>query len=314
MKKIIAASIDMSVEVCLTLDQSTIEQLAGFYEEVNFFEITPTKLNDLQTVIETLSPDEAINIRLINQYLTEIITELKLSFPSQNELITEGENIKSRLLRFVPIIGGDSSHSEASSGSRGVLEPPRDFEVGSEGGVGDKLYGNQEHRDTMLPALREQFARTQGRDAFTIDEYNERLGIGCAASEGIDWPQAMEFSSFLAQRGFDFQGEKAVRKACKLGLNFTVQHGRKAHFILSDRVLRNMSDVVNKRGEYGRTITSSELRYIFKHRGTLADSVIFYQKGVPKSESSGSAATKCLKKVAPPWEQEEFQAFWTKGE
>ena len=42
--------------------------------------------------------------------------------------------------------------------------------------------------------------------------------------------------------------------------------------------------------------------------------MIFYQKGVPKSESSGSAETKYLKKVAPPWEQEEFQELWTMNE
>jgi hypothetical protein len=317
MQKIISALIDTRIPNFHGVLKEYFENLILLKklcdEQKVDFQFQERDLTDLQrkTDESNVSINDEIKIILGNINRDIAILEMQLNEDNSElqAIITHIKEIDSRTQVVDQTTYDDSSHSEASSGSRGVLEPPRDFAVGSNGDIGDKLYGNQEHRDTMLPALRTQFVHTQGRDVFTIDEYNEELGIGCAASENIDWPQALEFRTFLEQTGFDYQSEKAVRRACKLGLDFTAQHRRKAHFILSDRVLRNMSAVVNKEGIAGRTITSYELRYIFKHRGTLADSIIFYQKVSSKSEGS-SAATKGLERVLPPWDQEKFRELW----
>jgi len=170
---------------------------------------------------------------------------------------------------------------------------------------GDKLYGNQEHRDTLLPELFSRFGVGLGhRDAFTIDEYNKLCGFSGGEMDLGESLHAGEFFRFISL----FLGEgncesDSIRKACKKGVDFTLDKGRRVHFILSNRIKRNMVGIAKKVGEHSDSITSSELRYLFRNWDRFKGYVIFYD------EEMGSKGKKLVPTLAPwetdptPWEE-----------
>ncbi|WP_429220202.1 hypothetical protein [Aeromonas veronii] len=120
-----------------------------------------------------------------------------------------------------------------------------------------------------------------------------------------------------AKYGFDFDGYQAVasthenlkisskhidewlwwKRGSKSGIEMVAQQpsdsARRIHFILDGIDIRG---VINKEDSlFGKTITASELRYIYRHWDRLQGRVIFYREG---------------KMVASPWEDAASSHLW----
>ncbi|WP_052192179.1 RHS repeat-associated core domain-containing protein [Pseudomonas parafulva] len=68
------------------------------------------------------------------------------------------------------------------------------------------------------------------------------------------------------------------KRGSKLGLHMaTNQEGPKIHFILDDLI---ESAVIDKSGEFGQSVTASELRYAFRNRAALGGQIHFYKGGL----------------------------------
>ncbi len=216
------------------------------------------------------------------------------------------------------------------------VDPPHRIEQRSQIVFGDKLYGNQENRDTLLPALRKQFgANVSYRDAFTIDEYNALLNIDALSLGGRDepdfklpedhdiaHPQSIAFKVFsmrvLTEKGKAFTSDThdRIKKSCKLGIDFVRETGQKIHFVLPDAARLDQEAIVFKTEGNGQSITASELRKIYREWGVLCQTVVFYREVVnSESDSDHSRKSKFVSKIleatAAPWETDAGRPLWS---
>jgi len=216
------------------------------------------------------------------------------------------------------------------------VEQPHHIEQRSQIVFGDKLYGNQENRDTLLPALRKQFGTNLlYRDAFTIDEYNALLNIDALSlgerevpdfklpeNHDIAHPQSIAFKVFsmrvLTEKGNVFTNDThdRIKKSCKLGIDFMREKGQKIHFVLPDGARLDQEAIVLKTEGNGQSITASELRKIYREWGVLCQTVVFYREVVnSESDSEHSRKSKFVSKIleatAAPWETDAGRQLWS---
>jgi hypothetical protein len=136
----------------------------------------------------------------------------------------------------------------------------------------------------------------------TIDRINNRMGLSLPGSRPLGafkpdssgHPTDRAFYAFLigqeGERGktFDLRDkDDRIRRACKLGVDFSAQQGGTVHFLLGG-IQSSMNDVVNKRN-YSRhgnkDFTASELRYIYRNKERLGNVVQFYDRQLQATEA-----------------------------
>lgn len=161
----------------------------------------------------------------------------------------------------------------------------------------DRLYGLDSVREDVQEHLEDHLSPDAPYDNsdVTIDRINNRLGLShpdLPASpletfkpDASAHPTDQAFHAFLTSREgergkrFDTRGkDDRIRRACKLGVDFSAKHGGTVHFLLGG-IQKAMNSVVNKRNfnkQGGKDFTASELRYVYRNRERLRDSVRFY--------------------------------------
>lgn len=170
------------------------------------------------------------------------------------------------------------------------------FRVGS-----DRLYGLDKKRRVLETQVQSQAGQSVQQSDVTIDRANNRLGIAMPVFHGayslpasapanttaadakfLTFLQGREPQSGAIGKTFAGRDENArIRRASKLGVDFTRQSGGTVHFML-DGI--DQEAVVRKRN-YGKSgwkdITGSELRHIYRNQTALGDSVQFQRGGKP---------------------------------
>lgn len=328
----------------------------------------------LQPFIEQLTDSDFVSVFIWEKFLGYISACDEYAVTSPSELtrkIDTNNNIIKKYLDQNFSLGLDEESScgistpsysdRGSTGSRGADVPPDDFfgvinpklegdnfltlryvdpphriEQRSQIVFGDKLYGNQENRDTLLPALRKQFgANVSYRDAFTIDEYNTLLNIDALSLGGSDvpdfklpedhdiaHPQAIAFKVFsmrtLTEKGKVFTSDThdRIKKSCKLGIDFVRETGQEIHFVLPDAARLDQEAIVFETEGNGQSITASELRKIYREWGVLCQTVVFYREVVNnESDSDHSRKSKFVSKILEateaPWETDAGRPLWS---
>ena len=190
--------------------------------------------------------------------------------------------ISSSLGRRTPSSGWDTSDSILPS-----YPPPKNFKVVSRKSsldttlamvnpdlfIGDKIYGLKARRKGVLESLKSTVnCPVSQRDAFTIDEYVD--GINQRS-----WLQLQLFIAFLQKENIKLPETLTDltifrRHACKKGIDFTISHQGKIHFILD---LIDQGHVVDKHSIYGKFYTDCELRYIYRNWERFKNSIRFYK-------------------------------------
>lgn len=124
--------------------------------------------------------------------------------------------------------------------------------------VARETFGTYVHWDSYLTA-------GEKNPKFNIPSIYESVATQWGASRFHYWIQDDIGPLLLWKRG------------SKLGLQMAAnQAGPKIHFVLDDL---SESAVINKRGEFGWSITASELRYAFRNRAALGGQIHFYKGG-----------------------------------
>lgn len=179
----------------------------------------------------------------------------------------------------------------------------QNFKVGR-----DRLYGLNSERKRVQDHLERRHRDPYSTSDVTIDRVNNRLGLSLrlhsdkplsahqplSTAHGTDQAFHAFLTSQEAPPGKTFTGrnkDDAIRRASKLGIDFSARQGGKVHFLLGG-LEHSMEDVVNKRNfnkHHGvKDFTAAELRYIYRNKKHLRESVQFYDRG--------------LQPTAAPWE------------
>lgn len=170
----------------------------------------------------------------------------------------------------------------------------------------DRLYGLRKPRDKMLGGFESGFKDSYAESDVTMDRVNNRLGLSLGligpgkyqfpAADDIAHPTDKAFAAFLSGReksgsAMSTRGENArIRRATKLGMDFTVQQGGTVRFMLDKIDMKAVADKRNFKDEPWKDVTGSELRYLYRNRANkeLMKGVQFYEGNAP---------------VAAPWER-----------
>ncbi len=328
----------------------------------------------LQPLIEQLTDSDAVPVFVWEKFLgyTSVCDEYAMTLSSvlTKKIDANNNTIKEYLEQrfngdlediFLDRPSTSSYSDQDSSGSRGAhippadflgvinpkkegdnfltlmySEPPHDIQQSSQMIFGDKLYGNQENRDTLLPALRKQFgANILYRDAFTIDEYNALLNIEALSlgerdvsdfrlpeNHDISHLQSIAFKAFsmrvLTEKGKVFTNDThdRIKKSCKLGIDFVRETGQKIHFVLPDASRLDQEAIVLKTEGNGQSITASELRKTYREWDLLCHTVVFYREVVNRESDSDHSrksefSAKVLEPTAAPWETDAGRQLWS---
>jgi hypothetical protein len=176
---------------------------------------------------------------------------------------------------------------------------------------GDRLYGLRKPRLPELHALERGIAEPERDSDVTMDRVNDRLGLSfpnkawrMPGPSAIPHATDRAFASFLmgkeGERGKSIEGpddNARIRRATKLGTDFTIGGGGTVHFML-DKV--KMEDVVGKRNRTPgwKDVTGSELRYLYRNKDTLGHGVRFYKDGA-QAEAPWQAQPELWAKYEP---------------
>ncbi|ALK31049.1 hypothetical protein [Burkholderia plantarii] len=170
----------------------------------------------------------------------------------------------------------------------------------------DRLYGLDSAREDVQEHLEDHLSPDAPYDNsdVTIDRINNRLGLSnpdLPASPLATFkpdpsahPTDQAFHAFLTSREgergkrFDTRGkDDRIRRACKLGVDFSAERGGTVHFLLGG-IQKAMDNVVDKRNfnkHGGKDFTASELRYVYRNRERLRDSVRFYDSSLRTTDA-----------------------------
>lgn len=178
----------------------------------------------------------------------------------------------------------------------------------------DLLYGLNKKRLAVQGELETRYVKGDPYEHsdITVDRINNRLGLASPFTAfSIKGPALssresdVNFQKFLAKREKapekTFEGRETddrIRRASKLGIEYTHERGGKVHFLLGG-IEETMEDIANKRNfrnDGGKDFTASELRYVYRNRERLAGTVRFYNAD--------------LEPVAAPWETHAGADAW----
>ncbi|MBI0328150.1 hypothetical protein [Burkholderia plantarii] len=170
----------------------------------------------------------------------------------------------------------------------------------------DRLYGLDSVREDVQEQLEDHLSPDAPYDDsdVTIDRINNRLGcshpdlpaspLATSTPGASAHPTDQAFHAFLTSREgergkrFDTRGkDDRIRGACKLGVDFSAQHGGTVHFLLGG-IQGAMDSVVDKRNfnkHGGKDFTASEPRYVYRNRERLRDSVRFYDSRLQTTDA-----------------------------
>jgi hypothetical protein len=194
--------------------------------------------------------------------------------------------------RTVEDAGSTVGHSTRAPAHMPLDRLRQNFKVGV-----DRLYGLDSWREEVQEHIEDHLSADDSyySSDVTIDRINNRMGLSLPGSRPLGAfkpdssgpPTDQAFYAFLigqeGERGktFDLRDkDDRIRRACKLGVDFSAQQGGTVHFLLGG-IQSSMNDVVNKRN-YSRhgnkDFTASELRYIYRNKERLGNVVQFYDR------------------------------------
>ncbi|MBL0598041.1 hypothetical protein JD516_09480 [Aeromonas jandaei] len=160
------------------------------------------------------------------------------------------------------------------------------------------------YNDPVRAALSDEFHRLENKGGgfmtSKLPKAIEQAKIGRPAKYGFDFDAYQDIASNhekLKVTSKHVKDKLWWKRGSKSGLEMVAQQSsdstRRIHFILDGM---NIHGVVSKDSNlFGRSITASELRYIYRHWNRLQGKVIFYNDG---------------KVVSPPWEDGESAHIW----